>query len=184
MIVAAALASSGCGSGEGGLLEPLPAGGVEQVADKGGRAAALIRDGGLSARVNGVWASENAQTLRVTFRNDDRSARRVSLREFGLRAGDAGAELWNAADVTGVDLQDGRRDNDDARSLHSDGDPATLATIIEVPAGSSRELDLEFTNYPEGRRVSAGDRVVATVPMGRRTAQVAFTCSDPSSWLF
>ena len=155
-----------CRMGDAGTLEPAD----NQVAADGG---VVMREGGLTATVNGQWADEGSQAVQLRYNNAGPAPVAVSLGRLSLhhQLGDAG--LWSVSDMTGVDRNDTRTDNDVPPVLH-DGQQSPNAPTLTIPPGGGRFLALGFTNFPGEQRIRSGDTVTLDVPMGVRTATVRF----------
>lgn len=173
-----------CQPGSGGALDPVVAPGVERQADESYEQAALVAVGPLTARVTGRWSSERAQSLRITYRNTGPTIARVRVGDLKLQHAIGDSGLRTALDATGVDLTDDRLDNNRSRMLYSIDEQITDSVVLDVPAGTTRVLVADFTSFSNDRTVAAGDRIVATVPVGARSVRVAFTAARPPLWPF
>ena len=161
----AALLAAGCRQGAAGNLEPVDGQGA---AWGSGAGAAVVHDGAVSATVTARWAAEASQRADIVYRNDTAAPVSVILPRLKLhheRLGDA--PLWAAGDMTDVDRDDARTDNDEARILYDLGtSPATTRLLLKP--GERRTLTVGFTNFPGTERIARGDRVTMTVPLGAR----------------
>lgn len=167
--------ASACQSSTGGPLEPTPSAGVEIGRDR----SALVRNGDLSARVTARWSSTGENSMRISYRNAGRVLQKVAIEELQMTHSTGDAALRTAVDATGIDLADARTDNDRPRVLFAleNGEGASLK--LELPPGASRNVDAELTNFSNATAARAGEKVIATIPMGSRAVAVTFVTRKP-----
>lgn len=169
--VSFALALTACQPGSFGDLAPVIGGTVEQGP---GSDSAMVRDQGVSATVTARWASEASQSADVIYVNERPEPVSIALPRLKLRHQRLGdAPLWAASDMTGVDRDDARTDNDEPPALYDlDQSPATTRLVLKP--GERRTLNVGFTNFGGEERIREGDRVTMTVPMGDRDVAIPF----------
>ena len=165
-----ALLAAGCQQGASGRFEAVAGQSAERGDEPG---SAVVRDGAVSATMTAHWAAEASQRASIVYRNDGAVPVSVILPHLVLQHERLGeAPLWAAGDMTDVDRDDARTDNDEARILYELGtSPATTRLLLKP--GERRTLTVGFTNFPGTERIARGDRVTATVPLGARDRTVA-----------
>lgn len=169
-LLLAGLLAAGCSQGDGGKLEPA----AGQSAERGDAAGSVVvRDGPVSATLTAHWAAERSQTANIVYRNEGATPVSIVLPHLAMhheRLGDA--PLWSAGDMTAVNRDDARTDNDEATILYElETSPATTQLLLKP--GERRELQVGFTNYPGDVRIAHGDRVTLTVPLGAHDRTVS-----------
>lgn len=170
-----ALLSGACQPGRSGPLKPaagLPSG----APDAYDRPSSIVMAGPLSATISGSWTTRleaNSVDVRISYRNDGPRAVVMSTTGFAARRGGDHAELFDAVDMTGVDLLDDRTDNDEARQIVGDGSGPTSGSITIRP-GEARIVDSSMA-FAEGvEPLDAGQDVSIRVPVAGGARAVAF----------
>lgn len=160
-----------CQPGSFGNLEPVIGGAVERGTEAG---SAVVRDGSVSATVAARWASEASQSADIVYTNGQGTPVSIALPNLALHHERLGkASLWAASDMTRVDRDDARADNDEPPALYDLSSSPATTTLVLKP-GERRVLNLGFTNFGGDERIKEGDRVTMTLPMGERDATIAF----------
>ncbi|WP_442679693.1 hypothetical protein ACSBM8_00360 [Sphingomonas sp. ASY06-1R] len=172
---AALLLATACMRSFGGPLDPVPAAGMEIGADH----AALLNNGGLTARVTGQWSGKDSNSLLIVYHNGGPAPRTVAIHALKMTHPIGEAALRTALDTTGIDLTDARTDNDRAPILFSLDDAKRAPAILTVPSGASRTVDAGLTSFANDGFVRPGDRIVATIPLGDRAARLTFIARTP-----
>ncbi|MFV0625309.1 hypothetical protein ACBY01_15035 [Sphingomonas sp. ac-8] len=157
-----------CGQ-DGGSLEPVDG---RSIWWGGKMGSAVLRDGTVSATLTASWAAEASQGADIVYRNEGAAPVSVILSRLALHHERLGkAPLWTAVDMTYVDRDDTRTDNDEPPILYDLGTSSPTTRLVLKP-GEQRRLNLGFTNFPGIERIAWGDRVTATVPLGARDESV------------
>lgn len=159
-VLLSVLLSAGCQQGAAGRLKPVDG----QQGEEAG--SAVVREGAVSATVTARWASEASQSAYIVYRNDAAKPVSVILSHLKLHHEHLGdAQLWTVSDMTVVNRDDTRTNNDDPPTLYDmDTSPATTRLVLDP--GERRALDVGFTNFLGTKRIASGDLVTATVPLG------------------
>ncbi len=153
------LLAAACSVGDGGPLIP-------EKGDASTDGTVAVENGGLTASIRAQWASEGSQAVQLRYRNEGREPASIHLGHLRLhhRLGNAG--LWSVSDMTRVNRDDTRTDND-VPPIVFDGSPGREAPIITIPSGGERFFAIGFTNFPGDERITQGDDVSLVLPMGR-----------------
>lgn len=175
LLAAGLMLLSACQRSTGGPLEPVPSGWVQA----GEGTSAVIRDGDLVARVTARWSSTGENSMRISYRNSGTSSRQVAIGTLAMTHATGEAALRTAVDATGVDLADARTDNDRSRVLFALENGTAARSVLDVPAGASRDVDAELTTFSNDGAVQVGDEIVAKIPMGAGSVAAAFVARAP-----
>lgn len=169
------LLSGACQPGRTGPLEPV-AGLPPGAPDVYDRPSTIVTTGPLSATISGSWTTRleaNSVDVRISYRNDGPRAVVFSATGFAARRGGDHADLIDAVDMTGVDVIDGRTDNDEPRQIVGDGSDPVSARIRILP-GETRIVESSMA-FAEGvEPLGAGQDVSIRVPVAGGARAVAF----------
>lgn len=169
------LLSGACQPGRSGPLKPA-AGLLSGAPDAYDRPSTIVTTGTLSAIISGSWTTRleaNSVDVRISYRNDGPRPVVMSTTGFAARRGADHAELFDAVDMTGVDLLDDRTDNDEARQIVGDGSGPTSGSITILP-GETRIVDSSMAFADGVDSLGAGQDVSIRVPVAGGARAVAF----------
>lgn len=140
---------------------PEPALGVSLVQTKEAHDTALFRHGSLEMRVSGHWATKGTPELTVQYRNAGFAAVTIGVNGFTMSRAGQQAALWDAEDMTGVDLTDGNSSNDNPDVL-VDEHGHTVAPL-RLRAGETRSISVGFKNFQIGPGVGPDQSLTAGI---------------------
>lgn len=174
-LVTVLMLTSACQSSTGGPLEPVRSAGVEVGQDR----SATVRNGDISAHVTARWSSTGENSMRIRYRNAGPVLQKVSIDALQMTHATGDAALRTAVDATGVDLADARADNDRPHVLFALENGEGSSSTLDLPPGTSRDVDAELTSFSNGAAARTGEEVIATIPMGNKAIAVTFVTRKP-----
>ncbi|TVV74447.1 hypothetical protein [Sphingomonas solaris] len=117
--------------------------------------------------------------MRIAYRNVGQAPRMIAIGGLKMSHAAGEAALRTAVDATGVDLTDARADNDRPHVIFALENGSDNPAKLDLPPGASREIDAELTSFTSTGSVRPGDRIAATIPMGRQPVDVTFVARSP-----